>query len=100
MKEIGMLGKRKKMAEGVDKIIEERKRHERTRKRELRKKVKKLKCAETNEILPYSCKQAFGKAIKKLENALPADLERKHMLIKSLHKKYVGHMEREVNNEK
>jgi len=88
------------MAEGDDKLIEERRRFERTRKRELRKKVKELKCAETNEILPYSCKQAFGKAIKKLENALPADLERKHMLIKALRKKYAGHMEREENNEK
>jgi len=31
---------------------------------------------------------------------LPADLERKHMLIKALRKKYAGHMEREENNEK
>jgi len=91
---------KKKMAERDVQIIEERKKYERTRKRELRKKVKELKRAEKNEILPYSCKQTFGKALRKLENALPADLERKHMLIKALHKKYVGSMEREENKKK
>jgi len=40
--------------------------------------------AGKNDILPYSCKQTFGKALQKLENALPANLERKNMLIKAI----------------
>jgi len=71
----------KKMAEGDDKIIEERKIYE--RKRELRKKVKELKCAEKNEILPYSCKQTW-KSNKKIRECFACRFETKSYVDKSI----------------
>lgn len=74
--------------EGSDELIEERRRYERIRKRQSREKLKEMRHAQQNLSEPYKCKQTLAKAAKKVEDALPKDLQKKIKVLEVLNRKY------------
>ncbi|KAH8336624.1 hypothetical protein KR074_004135, partial [Drosophila pseudoananassae] len=77
---------------GSNDVVEKRRLLERTRKRQYRQKLTEKRDAEKLDAKkksdPYKCKQTLGKAVKKVENALPRDLDKKVKVLEILLNKF------------
>ncbi|XP_053957300.1 uncharacterized protein LOC128862597 [Anastrepha ludens] len=69
-------------------LLEKKKEKDRVRQQVLRQKKSVNNIGSLNCDI-YSCKQTMGKAIKKVERALPRNLNRKIAILKSLCNKYL-----------
>lgn len=88
---------RRKMADAAkkdEKLLQEKRTKDRIRQQRRRGEINK----SVRNFIPessYKCKQTLGKAIGKVEKALPIDLSKKVELIEKLYKKYVEPLKRE-----
>ncbi|KAH8409642.1 hypothetical protein KR215_005013, partial [Drosophila sulfurigaster] len=80
----------------INEIVDNRRQLERIRKSQYRQRLAEKRDAEKREAEndaakkknPYKCKQTLGKAVRKIENALPRDLEKKVRVLEILLNKF------------
>lgn len=77
-----------KLCKTSKKLTKERREKDRVRQKQHRMKNKNSKFEETNEA--YTCKQTLGKAVKKVEKAMPMNLKKKIAVLNVLNAKYLN----------
>lgn len=71
--------KLRELSKENEKLMKEKREKDRLRQKKHRE-IKENEASKENNFGAYSCKQTLGKALKKVEKALPEDLQKKYKL--------------------